>query len=65
MNDWVVIGSVGGMIVSMCVFLWKIQKSYREEVKQLSNDVAWANKDLAEVKKDVEWLVWHFKEGER
>ena len=65
MNEWVVIASLGAMMISLCAFLWKSQKSYSEEVRQLANDVAWANKDLAEVKKDVEWLVWHFNEGSK
>ncbi|MXW07907.1 MAG: hypothetical protein F4Z87_07285 [Gammaproteobacteria bacterium] len=64
MNDWqIALSIIGSQILVILGFLKWVWKPYHEEVGKLRNDVAWANKDLAEVKKDVEWLVWHFKEG--
>lgn len=45
------------------MFLWRLNNSFRDRTETLQNDIAWVNKDVAEVKKDVEWLVWFFKEG--
>ena len=45
------------------MFLWWLNNSFRDRTETLQNDIAWVNRDVAEVKKDVEWLVWFFKEG--
>ena len=50
-------------VIALRTFEWRARKQYREELKSMHNDIAWLNRDLAEVKKDIEWLVWHSKEG--
>ena len=50
-------------VVALRAFEWRARRQYRGEITTMQNDIAWLNKDLAEVKKDIEWLVWHFKEG--
>ena len=66
METWqVLVGFLGGptlVVIALRAFEWRAREQYRKEVKSMQNDIAWLNKDLAEVKKDVEWLVWHFKE---
>ena len=74
MEKWEVITIVAAQLVGLLglgTFMWKMQKGERDDVARLKddtsslrNDAAWINQDLVAVKKDVEWLVWHFKKSQ-
>ena len=59
MEDWYALAGIVVAVAAVAGFLWKVWK----EVREVQDGLAWVNKDVAEVKKDVEWLVWHFKKG--
>ena len=67
METWeILVAFLGGptlAVIALCTFAWSVRKRHQDEMRQMQNDIAWVNKDLAEVKKDVEWLVRHFEKG--
>ena len=61
MNEWpAVLAAIASALV-ICGFTWKNHRDSNARVEGLRNDVAWVNNGLSELKKEVEWLVWHFK----
>ena len=61
MNEWPAVLAAIASVLVICGFTWKIHRDSNAKVEGLRNDVAWVNNGLSELKKDVEWLVWHFK----
>lgn len=60
------VGFLGGpmlAVIALRAFEWRARKQYREDLTNVQSDIAWLSKDLAEAKKDIEWLVYHFKKG--